>query len=83
MRIFVTLLILLATSGCTSVIKRPDGAVEVRTFGASTVTVEADGKIETESPGLSEGATDVLAKGFEAVLRLVSGIGSGLAGVAK
>jgi len=79
-RILITFLIAVATNGCTSVTRLPDGSTEVRTFGASTVTVSAEGKIETESPGISEGFTKVLVELPRAVLRLLAGMAAGAAG---
>jgi len=78
-RIFVTFLIAAATNGCTSVVRHQDGSTEVKTFGASTVTVSPEGKIETESPGISEGLTKVLVELPRAVLRLLAGMAAGAA----
>lgn len=77
-RFLVAFLVALSTHGCTSVIKHPDGVTEVKTFGAATVTVKADGTIETESPGISEGITTVLVEIPKAVLRLLAGAAAGM-----
>lgn len=51
----------LGIAACTTVATTQEGAT-VRTFGAATTIVDADGSITTESPGLSEGLTTTVVR---------------------
>lgn len=53
--------------GCQHVATHDDGTIVVRSFGAGTTTVAADGAVEVSSPGLSEGLSGVVRYAFAAV----------------
>lgn len=52
---------------CQTVTTYENGTTEVRSFGAGTTYVSADGDVEVKSPGLSEGLTGVVTYALTAV----------------